>query len=444
MQVSLDNTGALERRLTIQVPEDRIAGEVHTRLKSLAQSTRIAGFRPGRAPLRVVEKRFGARVRQEVVGDVLRSTFREAVVKENLRPAGDPTIEPLTAEPGAGLSYTATFEVYPEVDLARLETVDIERPVCTVGESEIDAMTEKLRSQARTWSDVQRAAASGDRVTIDYRGLIDGEAFEGGSQDGAAIEIGAGRLIPGFEDGLIGALSGEHRQLALRFPDDFPRQELAGKDVHFEVDVKAVAAPVLPDLDETFFKQFGVTEGGLAAFRAEVRRNMQRELEQALRQKLRNNIMTALCNAYDIDIPRALVANESQRLLNDLRQRFAYQGASREQLDALDPALVAGEARRRVTLGLIIAEVVRANELRADPQQVRARVEAAAATYEDPAAVIKWYYEDRSRLGDVEAAVLEDESVEWVLARAKGREQPVAFDALMNPRQTGDGAQAEA
>lgn len=443
MQVSVVNTGALERRVEVQVPEDRIASQVQERLKKLARSTRIAGFRPGRAPLKVVEQRFGGQVREEVVGEVLQTSFREAVLKENLRPAGDPTIGPFEARPGEGLSYTATFEVFPEIKLDRITDLPVDKPVCEATAADVDRVIESLRAQNPIWDAVERPAAAGDRVVISYRGLVDGAEFEGGSREHVPVELGAGGLLAGFEEGLIGASAGEQRTLNLRFPDEFGRAQLAGRDVIFEVQIESVLQRRLPELDEGFFEKFGVEQGGLEAFRAEVRRNMEREMAQALRLRLRQNLMQALYDANPVEVPRALLASEGQRLYQDLRRRFEQQGMPPAQLEGFSPEVVQDEARRRVTLGLIVAEIVRANALQADPGRVRERVEAAAASYEDPGAVVKWYYEDRRRLAEVESAVLEDAALDWLLERAKVTERALSFDALMNPGQTDAGTQED-
>ncbi len=443
MQVSVETTGPLERQVKVNVPEARINEQVADRLKSLARTTRIDGFRPGKAPLRVVEQRFGERVRQEVVGELLRSSFRDAVVQERLRPAGDPMIDPLQSNPGQGLSYTATFEVFPEVSLATLEGMAVERPTCEIAPADVERMIDTLRRQQRTFDDVARPAQRGDRVVVDYKGYIDGEPFSGGEQADAPIELGAGRLIEGFEDGLVGASAGEHRTLDLKFPDAYPAEQLAGKAARFEVDVKAVAESRLPALDDAFFALYGVQAGGEEAFRAEVRRNMEREKQQALRSRMRSNLQQALHGVLQFEVPRALVASEAQRLLQGLRQRFSMQGASPDQLAGLQPEIVEGEARRRVMLGLVVAEVIKVNSLRADPAQVRAQVEMLAASYESPAEVVKWYYADPSRRADIEATLLEDQALDWILGRAAVTERSLQFDALMNPVQTANEGQGE-
>lgn len=436
MQVSVNSTGTLERQVSVEVPEDRISGKVAEKIVHLARTTRVDGFRPGKVPRKVIERRYGAQVRQEVIGEVLQMSFQEALQQESLRPAGEPTIDPLEAEPGAGLRYTATFEVYPEVSLAAAESLAVEKPVCEIATADVDAMVEKLREQRKQWQPVERAAAQGDRLTVDFTGYMDGEAFEGGAAEDFSIEIGAGQLIEGFEDGLVGKAAGDAVTLELSFPEDYGREEMAGKPVRFEVTVKDVNETVLPPLDEAFFESFGVTEGGLEALRTEVRGNMEREKEQALRARLRDNLMTALAEAVTLDLPKALIASESQRMAGEMRQRLGMQGIPEEHLGSIAADHFTEQAERRVKLGLIIAEIIQTNGLSADPAAVRERIEALAAGYEDPAAVMNWYFEDRRRLGEIESAVLEDAACDWLLEKATVTERNVSFDGLMNSGQT--------
>jgi len=437
IQVSVSSTGALERQVNVEVPEDRISGQVDARLGELTKSARIDGFRPGKVPRKVLERRFGARVRQEVIGEVLQASFREALQQEALTPAGEPTIDPLEAEPGHGLRYTATFEVYPQVELTGLEGLSVEKPVCQITDADVDAMLGKLREQRKEWREVERPAAEGDRLTVDFTGYVDGEPFEGGSLEDAEVEIGAGQLIAGFEEGLVGAAAGEHRRLELAFPEQFGNAELAGKPVTFEVQVKKVQEPVLPDLDEAFAEAFGVAEGGVEQLRAEVRANMERERAPPARARHKENLMNAVVEAVSLTVPQALVREEALRMAADMRRRLAMQGLPDEQLGNLDPEMFTEQAEQRVKRGLILAEAVRVNGLRADPAAVRQRIEALAASYEEPAAVVNWYYEDRQRLSEVESTVLEDAACDWIMERASVTEQLVSFDALMNSGQTG-------
>ena len=436
MDVSVDTTGPLERRVTVQVPEAQIASAVQERLKSLSRTTRLDGFRPGKVPIRVVERRFGPAVRQEIVGEVLQRSFSEAITQKELRPAGEPTIDPVSAEPGSGLSYTAVFEVYPEISLEAIDTLEVTRPVCTIDDADVDKMIETLRQQRKSWNDVERAAIDGDRLTIDFKGFVDGEEFEGGSHEGFAVEIGSSGLIDGFDTGLIGATAGQDLTLELKFPADYSKEELADKPVKFEVSVKSVGESVIPELNDEFFSAFGVSDGGMDAFRIEVSGNMEREKEQRLRNQTKQRLMDALSEAIKVELPKAMVGHDAQHQCKEMQQRMLMQGAPQERVEKLQPELFQEESKRRVALGLIISEIVKTAGLSAEPSKVRGIIESAASSYEDPAAVVKWYYEDPSRLAEVESGVLEDVAVDWVIERSKVTDETVSFDALINPRQT--------
>jgi trigger factor len=436
MQVSVEHLGPLQRRLRVEVPEEQIASEVQNRLKSLSRTTRIDGFRPGKVPYKLLQQRFGSRVRAEVIGETVQHSFYEAVTQEQLRPAGTPQIEPLQTEAGAGLTYTATFEVYPEVKLAAIEQLEIERPVCEIGEADIDRMIEVLRKQQRQLEPVDRPVAAADVAVVDFTGRIDGEVFEGGQAEDFQVEISARRLIPGFEEGLVGAAPGQTLTLNLAFPDDYQRSDLAGRPVEFEVTVKEVREPKLPALDADFFEAFGAKGGGEEAFRAEVRRNMAREAEQTVRGRLKEAVMDALHKAHEVALPDALVETEQQRLLEQARAQLQQYGASREQLEGIRAETYAEQARKRVSLQLIVSELIKVHEVKIEPGEVRSLIEKSAAGYEDPEAVVNWYYSDRSRLAEVEALVMEDKLVDWIVSQAKVTEKPLTFDALMNKGQT--------
>ncbi len=433
MQVTVENLGALERRMRIEVPEEEIAGEVQNRLKSLSRSTRIDGFRPGKVPMSLIERRFGRQVRQEVVGEVMRNTFIEAVSEQNLRPAGVPQLEPVESEPGKGMVYDATFEVYPEIELAELEGLELRRPVCDVDDEAVDRMIENLRKQSATWEVVERPAQMGDQVTIDFKGTIDGEPFQGGEAEGLELELGSGTLIEGFEAGLEGASAGDEVSLDLRFPDDYPREELAGKPVQFKVMVKQVAEPKLPDLDEEFFARYDVKEGGLEAFREEVRANMLRESEQSLRAHLKQRVMDALLSANTFDIPRALIEQEANRLLQETRQNLVTRGLPEEATEGLQPEMFEGRARRRVAMGLLVAEIIRREKLRAQPDEVRKMLEKLASAYDQPEQVIAWYQQDPQRMAEIENMILEDKAIDLVVEKARVTDEPMSFEEALRP-----------
>ncbi|MEX0950678.1 MAG: trigger factor [Gammaproteobacteria bacterium] len=436
MQVSVEKTSSLERKLRVEVPEDKIAGEVENRLKSMSRTTRIDGFRPGKVPLKLVQKRYGERVRAEVVGETVRTTFYEAVNQEKLRPAGMPKIDPLDDSAGNGLSYTATFEVYPEIQVKPVKELKIERPQCDINDADLDQMIEVLRKQQRQPETVERAAADGDIVIVDFVGRIDGDVFEGGEAQDFSIELGSNRLIPGFEEGLVGAAAGETRTLKLAFPDNYGKQELAGKAVEFEVTVKTVQEQKLPELNAEFFAAFGVQDGDESAFREEVRKNMGREAEQTLRSRLKENVLDAIYAANSVELPGALVEAEQQNLLEQAKQNLRQYGATDEQLDGLDASPYLEQAQKRVALQLLVGELIKENDLKAEPNEVRALLEKSAASYEDPQAVINWYYSDKTRLREVEALALEDKLIDWILGQARVTDKPYTFDALMNKGQT--------
>lgn len=436
MQVSSESTGPLERQLKVQIPEERIASQVKQRLDRLSRTTRVDGFRPGKVPLKLLEKRFGARVRQEVIGEIVRSSLAEALDSEQLKIAGAPTIAPVKDQPGEGLEYTATFEVLPEVALRPIEDLKVERPSCEVTEQELDKMVETLRSQHKKWEPAGRPAQVGDRLTIDFAATMNGEPFEGGSAEGFQLELGSHSLIEGFEDGLVGAQPDNQRQLDLHFPEDYGKAELAGKPVHFAVTVKLVEQSRLPDLDDELFATFGVKEGGLDAFRAEVRKNMEREVGQAIQQRSKQAVLDALYQANPLDLPHSLVAQEADRLLQETKQRLSMQGADPEQLKDMHADAFTSAAQKRVALGLLMAEIIKKSSLKAEPAKVREFVETIASSYEQPSAVVKWYYEEPGRLANIESSVLEQNVVDWILERSQVTDLPSTFDALMNPRQT--------
>jgi trigger factor len=349
-----------------------------------------------------------------------------------------PRIDPLEANAGVGIRYTARFEVFPDFEPALPETLEIERTACDITEADVDAMVETLRRQNRRFEPVQRGARAGDVLELNFSGRVDGEPFEGGDARDFRVELGAARLLPGFEDGLKGREPGARFQLALQFPDDYRVETLRGKPATFDVEVMKVLEPLLPDLDEEFFSAFGVKEGGMEAFRREVREHMEREAAAVIRNRLRESVVDAVHKGNDIALPTVLVEREKQRLAEQLRANLkAYGVAPADAGNRLaDPSLFEAQARKRVVVQLVVAEIIRRQELKADPARVRRMIEGTARSFEDPAAVVSWYYAERSRLAEVEAMVLEDEVIDWIASRARIREVKVAFDELVNKRQT--------
>jgi trigger factor len=435
MQANLETLGQLERKLSIAVPMSEIDGEVETRLKKLSRTVKMHGFRPGKVPLKVVTQQYGPQVRQEVLGDTLEKTFGAAVKEQNLRVAGYPRFEAKPLGEGAQqFEYSATFEVYPEVALGDVSAVKVERPVLEVTEQDVDKTIEVMRKQRVAYDTAQRAAQEGDRVTMDYRGTIDGTEFAGGAAQNQQVVLGEGRLLPDFEKQLLGMQSSESKTFELRFPDDYHGKEVAGKTATFEVKISDVAAPRLPEVDAEFAKSLGVADGDVTKLRQEVRANLEREVQHRLKARVKDKAMQALIDTTKIDVPKALVTMEVERLQQSTRQDLAARGVKVTDDTPLPTDLFESQAQRRVTLGLILAEIVKAHHLQPKPEQVKSAVEEQAQSYERPEEVVRWFYQSPERLRDIESLVLEDNVVQWVLKTAKVEDAPVPFDELMGNR----------
>jgi trigger factor len=429
MQVSVENTSALERRMTIGVPAERIETEVNKRLQQTARKAKIPGFRPGKVPMSVIRQRYEDGARQEALGDLIQATFYEAVVEQKLNPAGAPSVEPKTFEKGKDLEYIATFEVFPEFSVAGFESISVERLSADVADSDLDNMLEILRKQNVSFEVVDRAAQNEDQLNIDFVGKIDGEAFAGGSATGTQLVLGSGRMIPGFEDGLVGAKAGEERVLNLTFPEDYQNLELAGKTAEFTVTVNTVSAPTLPELNETFFKQFGIKETNIEGFRTEVRKNMERELRQAIKSKVKNQVMDGLLAANPIEVPKALLENE----VNRLRVQAVQQFGGNIKPDQLPAELFEEQAKRRVELGLIVAEVVKQFDLKPDDTRVRELIQEMASAYQEPEQVVSWYYKNEQQMNEVRSVVLEEQVVDTVLQKASVTDKAVSYEEAVKP-----------
>ncbi|MFR0672201.1 trigger factor [Enterobacterales bacterium AW_CKDN230030176-1A_HGKHYDSX7] len=431
MQVSVENTSALERRMTIGVPAERIETEVNKRLQQTARRAKVPGFRPGKVPMSVIRQRYEEAARQEALGDLIQATFYEAVVEQKLNPAGAPAVEPKVFEKGKDLEYIATFEVFPEFTVAGFDTINVERLEAEVADADLDNMLEVLRKQNVRFEAVEREAQNEDQLNIDFVGKVDGEAFAGGSATGTQLVLGSGRMIPGFEDGLVGAKAGEERVLNVTFPEDYQNLDLAGKAAEFTVKVNSVSAPQLPELNEDFFAQFGIKESSLEGFRAEVRKNMERELRQAIKTKVKNQVMDGLLAANPVDVPKALLENEVNRLRVQAVQQFGG-NIKPEQLPA---ELFEEQAKRRVVLGLIVAEVVKQFELKPDDARVRAMIEEMASAYQEPEQVIAWYYKNDQQMNEVRSVVLEEQVVDTVLQKATVTDKSVSYEEAVKPAQ---------
>ena len=434
MQVTVEAAQGLERRLRVEIPEERVRSEIDKRLGDLARNVRIPGFRPGKAPAKVVARRYGRQVREEVVGGIVQESLRDAISQQQLRPAIAPRIAPLESSVGAGVRYTATFDVFPEITLPQFESIEVVRPVATVEDEDVDRRLEVLRIQRRVWKTVDRAASRSDRVVVDIEGIVEGRSLDEASATQVPVELDAGRMVDGFEDGLVGVRGGEGRTLDLTFPDSYPKH-IAGKPVAFRVKVHRVEESYLPDIDDAFAESLGVEDGGVEKLRGNVRAGMDRELADELDAILKRHVADALLAASEIELPESLVREEVARATERRRDELRSSGIDPQRVE-LRPAEFEERIRRRMRLDLLFAEVVRVHRIEIDHSRVRARVAAFASTYEDPARVTEWYYADRQRLSGIESLVLEDQIGEWILERIRVREERTSFDRIRNPGQT--------
>ena len=426
MQVSLVSTNGLERRLEVTVPGELVTSRVDQRLKDLARTARLKGFRPGKVPLAVVRKQYGGQVHSEAITDLMQKSFAEAVTQEKLRPAGDPRIEPLQVEPGAELRYAAVFEVLPEIKLKPFDGLAVNRPTATVTEADVDAMLESMRRQKPVFTAVERAAAASDRVTIAFEGRIDGEVFPGGQGEELKVVLGAGTILRELDEALHGMKVGEEKQVPARFPDDYAAKSVAGKDAQFTVSVKQLEEQSLPGLDENFIRGFGMNEGGVAEFRAQVRATMEQEIADTVQQRLREQLLEQLHKGNPLELPKVLVDEQVRDLQVQLLRRMGVQKV--EQLPPREPYEAA--ARKRVALGLIIGEIVRTNGIRVDRARVERRLNAAVASHPDPENLRRQYLQSREAMAQFESAAMEDQALDWVLAQVKVVDAPSSFADL--------------
>jgi trigger factor len=437
MRVSVETTSGLERKLTVGVPAEEVDSAVDKKLAEAAQNVRLPGFRPGKVPMSVMKQRFGPGVRQEVLGDVINQSFQEAVMTESLRPAGQPSIEAKSVESGKDIEYVATFEIYPTVSLNEIKDFEVTRLSCEIGESDVNDIIEVFQKQQGQLVDMDRAAEEGDTLTIDFEGFKDSEAFEGGSGTDTALELGSGRMIPGFEDGLVGASAGDERTLELTFPEDYHSEELKGAAVEFKVVVKAVKALEVAELNAELFASYGVEGDDVDAFRAEVQKNMERELKGAIDAHVKQQVMDAIIEAHpELEIPQSLISQETDALRGQMFQQFGGGISPDMDLKSILPDEMFSErAETRVRLGLLVSELVQDLGVRAEPNKVRELIEEIASTYQDPEEVINWYYEDNNQLMGIESRVLEDAVVDKLLEQASVTDEVTGYqDALQRTR----------
>jgi trigger factor len=426
MQVSLSARGSLERRLEVAVSAAEVSQEFEQRLKKVARSARLKGFRPGKAPLPVIRKQFGEQVHAEVVDHLIRSSLAAALREQNLTPAAGPRIEPIAVAPGADLKYAAVFEVMPDIEVKAPEGSEILRPAAEVGEADVDAMIESMRKQRPVFTAVDREARDTDRVTVDYSGLIEGKPFEGGEAQDVVLVLGTPEARPELQEALKGARAGETRTVTVSFPADLANQALAGKSAELTVTVKQVEEQSLPAVNEEFCKAFGVEEGGVQALRAEVRKSMERELADLIRGRMRTQVLDALHEQNPIDVPRALIEEQVQQMQLEAARQMGVRDVS--QLPAREP--FEAPARKRAALGLILGQIIRAEGLKVDSAKVQERLEDLAATYPNPEEARAAYQRSREAMRQIESAQLEEQVIDWFLARAKVTDQPMSFQEV--------------
>ncbi|MGI1670067.1 MAG: trigger factor [Neptuniibacter sp.] len=434
MQVSVETTSGLERLMTVSVPAERIDQDVSKRIQQTARTVRIDGFRPGKVPMKVVKQRYGKGIREEVLGQVVQETFYQALQQEELTPAGSPAIDFTTDVEGENLEYTAKFEVYPQVELADYSSVEIERRSADVKDADLDQMIETLRKQQADWAEVEREAAEGDRVRIDFEGFVDGEAFDGGKGEGMDLVLGSNTMIPGFEDQLAGAKAGADVELNVTFPENYQADNLKGKDALFKVKVHSVSEQVLAELNEEFYEKFGLEEKTEEAFRSEVKKNMERELNQAVKMKLKDQVFSKLIDINPIDVPAALIDGEIDSLRKQAVMQFAGPDSDMDHT-ALPKEMFQDQAERRVKIGLLMQEVIKVNELEADEERVKSTLNEMAETYQDPQQVIDWYMGNEEMLGQIKGLVLEEQVVDKLLETANVTDTEISYEDAIKPEQ---------
>lgn len=432
MQVSVEKTSELSRKMTVSVPEAVVQEKMAVRLKSLARDVKIDGFRPGKVPQQVVKKMYGDRVRGEIASDLINETYFDAIEGQDLKPVGHPHIQPL--DEVDGFKYTAVFEVYPEISLEGVTQLEVLRPVATVNDSDVDQMIEKLRAQKQTWHIVDRPAQEQDNITISFSGTSEGENFTEGRVEDFQVVCGSKKMIPGFEENLVGLEVGAHKTFTINFPEEYGNEKLAGKTAEFDVDVIKVEEPLLAEIDEVFVKAYGIEDGSVESFRVDVKNNMERELELALRGKLKGSVMDALYEKIPLTIPNSLVDIEIENLMKPYIETAKRQKKNLDDLP-LPRDMFEGRAKRRVALGLILGEIIQKNAIKLDDDKVRSTIEDMAKSYERPQDVVNWYYTDESRLNEVQQMVLEDQTIEWLVAQAKVSDEQVNFSDVMDRQQ---------
>ncbi|WP_346798366.1 trigger factor [Halomonas sp. Bachu 37] len=429
MQVSVETTSQIERQITVQVPAAEIDEAVSARLKDTAKNVRMNGFRQGRVPMAVVRQRYGHDVRNEIVGEVMRERYVRAITDEGLNPAGYPQIEARVNEPGKDLEFVASLEVYPEIELAPIEGTQVERPVVEIQDGDVEEMIETLRKQNAEWQEVDQAAQDGDQVTIDFQGYIDDEPFEGGSAEGHSLVLGSNSFIPGFEEQLIGAKPGEDKEITVTFPEDYQAEHLAGKAAIFKVKVHKVSTQQLPEVDEAFIQRFGVEDGDKEKFLVEIRKNMTREAAQAVDNRVKQQVLEALKKANPIPVPSSLVQQETDGMKRQAAQQFGL--GEDFDVSQLPNELFEEQAKARVQVGLLLAEVIKTNEIDADDDAIKAKVQELAEQYQEPEQVVEYYMGNEQLKTQVKSAILEEKAVEKLLEQASVEDVNMSYQEAL-------------
>ena len=426
MQVTVETTAGLERKMRVVVPSERVEVQVTEKLKQTAKQAKINGFRPGKVPVREVKRRFGEGIRQEISSEMIQSSYGEALQKEDLNPAGMPKIEEVNMEEGKDLEYTAVFEVFPVIEVGGLENIEVDRLTSSIEEADLEKMIDTLREQRLVYAEVDRASAEKDQLNLDFEGFLGDEPFEGGKAEGTDLVLGSGSMVPGFEDGLAGLKAGEEKDLNLTFPENYQATNLAGQEVLFKIKVNKVSGPELPELNDEFFEQFDVKEGGVEAFRKEVTNNMNRELDSAIKAKIKDQVMDGLGDNNEVDLPQALIDQEVNRMRQEAVQQFG--GGAQFDPSMLPAEMFSEQAQKRVKLGLIVSAIVDKNSLEANAEKVREAIEEMASTYQEPEEVINYYYSNEQQLSQIQNMVLEGQIVDFVLESAKVTDKTVSYD----------------
>lgn len=429
MQVSVEQTSELTRKMTVSIPEEVIKPKVDARLASLKNEVKIDGFRPGKIPQSLINKRYGARVRGEIASDMIQSSYYEALKEQDLNPTGMPNIQPVEQE--GGLAYTAEFEVYPEISLANISEIEAKRPVVEINDTDFDEMVAKLREHKKEWIEVERAIQDKDRVTLNFSGECEGENFTDGKVEDFHVEIGDKKMIPGFEDELIGLQVSDNKSFEITFPEEYAgNSKLAGKLANFDIEIVAIEESTLPEIDEEFIEEYGIESGDIEDFNKDVKTNMENELKKAVQSELKQSVLDALHTNINVTLPTALVDREIETILQSYTERAKQQNITLESAD-LPRDAIEEQAKQRIGLGLILGEVIKQNELSVDNDKLRSTIEDLARSYDSPDDVLKWYYEDEERLNDVKQMVLEDQTVEWLTGQIKMIDEPLEFSELM-------------